>query len=75
MQNLRAIRNFQYNGKYYGNGQTFSADDKDADYLIYRKLAVNVSITPEPAAAPILGENKMLKIKTVKKPVPVSKRK
>ena len=80
MQDLRAIRDFQYNGKFYNRGQLFQADDKVAKYLVYRGLAVYVSIAPgtpitTPLQAPMQGETKELKKETVKKEFPVSKRK
>lgn len=80
MQNLKALREFEYNGKKYSQNQLFLADDTTADYLIYRRLAVLVSIAPgtpatTPLQAPLQGETKELKKETVKKPFPVSKRK
>lgn len=76
MQNLKALREFEYNGKKYHTNQLFLADDTTADYLIYRRLAVLVSIAPgTPGTTPLQGETKELKKETVKKPFPVSKRK
>jgi len=73
MQDLRALREFEYNGKKYSKDQLFQADDTTADYLIYRRLAVPVEIAPgTPITTPIEGENKMLKKETVSKPIPVS---
>ena len=76
MQNLKALREFEYNGKKYSKNQLFLADDTTADYLIYRRLAVLVSIAPgTPVTTPLEGETKELKKETVKKHFPVSKRK
>lgn len=46
------------------------ADEKTAEYLVKRKLAMYVSIAPgTPVTTPIVeGENKMLKKETVRKP-------
>lgn len=76
MQNLKALREFEYNGKKYSKNQLFLADDTTAYYLIYRRLAVLTSIAPgTPVTTPLEGETKELKKETVKKPFPVSKRK
>ena len=74
MQNLKALREFEYNGRKYSKNQLFIADDTTADYLIYRRLAVLTGNTLE-IATPMQGETKELKKETVKKPFPVSKRK
>lgn len=76
MQNLKALREFEYNGKKYSKNQLFLADDTTAYYLIYRRLAVLTSIAPgTPVTTPLEGETKELKKETVKKHFPVSKRK
>jgi len=74
MKELKALRPFLYNGKSYTAGQLFLADEKSAEYLVNRKLAMYVSIAPgtpvtTPIQAPVIeGENKMLKKETVRKP-------
>lgn len=70
MAELKALRPFLFNGKSYTAGQLFLADEKTAEYLVKRKLAMYVSIAPgTPVTTPIVeGENKMLKKETVRKP-------
>lgn len=73
MKDLRALRPFNYAGKNYSKNQLFQADDQSAAMLVVRKLAEYVSIAPgTPITTPIEGENKMLKVETVSKSVPVS---
>lgn len=73
MEDLRAIRNFIYNGRNYSTNQLFQAPIEDAARLIVKRCAVRVSIAPgTPVTTPIQGENKMLKMETVSKPIPVS---
>jgi hypothetical protein len=73
LKDLRAIRPFNYNGKHYSTNQLFQADSVTAAMLVARKLAEYVSIAPgTPITTPIEGENKMLKIETVAKPIQVS---
>lgn len=72
MQKLIAKRDFQH-GKFYHAGQSFMVDDKTADYLVYRGLASFITVNTEDQ--PLQGETKELKKETVKKPVPISKRK
>jgi len=73
MQDLKATRPFLYNGKTYTANQLFQADDRSAEYLVSRKLAIYVSIAPgtpvtTPIQAPVIeGENKMVKRRTVTK--------
>lgn len=72
MQNIKALREFEYQSIKYLQNHTYMVDDTIADYLVYRRLAV---FTKQTAAPVITGENKMLKRETVKKHFPVSKRK
>ena len=58
MQNLKAFREFEYNGKKYSKNQLFLADDTTAYYLIYRRLAVLISIAPgTPVTTLLEGES------------------
>jgi len=76
MQNIRILREFEYNGRKYYKNQLVLTDDQTADYLVYRHLAEYVSIAPgTPVVTPLQGETKELKKETVKKAFPVSKRK
>ena len=77
MQTIKALREFEYNGKKYLKDQLYQVDAETSKYLYYRGLAVfvlqvqsNTSVT-----FPLEGETKELKKETVKKPFPVSKRK
>ena len=75
MQNITALREFEYGGRKYLNGHSYNVNDETADYLVYRNLVKFNGTAPKQPA--IEGENKILKRETVakRKPFPVSKRK
>jgi hypothetical protein len=73
MQTIKALREFEYQSKKYLKGTSYTVHDTVAEYLIYRNLAVLVSVEPDTNV--MQGETKELKKETVKKPFPVSKRK
>ena len=77
MQNIKALREFEYQSAKYLKGHSYMVHDTVADYLVYRNLAMfTTKQQPDTTVTiPVIGENKMLKRETTKKPFPVSKRK